>query len=94
MKPESIEIILQLQLPPAINRLSMRGIPFFFPTVSSLDGSSTMTAASTTEIEIMEFLSYRLFHLANYVAKYPGKRIEISRVKKLRCSLENRAVPR
>lgn len=65
-----------------------------FPTVRSPDGSSPTSAAPTTEIEITEFLPYRLFHLANYIAKYPGKRIEISRVKKLRRSLGNRAVPR
>lgn len=58
-----------------------------FPIARSPDRSSTTNAAPTTEIEITEFLPYRLFYLVYYIVKYPRERIEISCVKKLRRSL-------
>lgn len=81
---EHVEIILASV--PAYDQWGSRREAHLFPIARSPDRPSTTSTAPTTEIEITEFLPYRLFHLANYVVKYPGKRIEISRVKKLRRS--------
>lgn len=93
MRFEHVEITLASV--PAYDQWSLATRDTPFPDYAfHQTGRSSTSAAPTTEIEITEFLPYRLFHLANYVVKYLGKRIEISRVKKLRRSLENRAVPR